>query len=134
MTSKRKEAPSSRAEELMRALSPPSTPTAQIRMVPPKGTVFGDRPEDELEMVAKIGEGSFGTVWRAVHRPSQSYVAVKKVRLDGEDDSMKEGATMEQLVHNNIVRFYALYKFVFRTPNGPTTATGCVTLRCWCWW
>ena len=96
------------AEELLRALSPPTA--ARYRVVPPRGTVFGERPEEELELLAKIGEGSFGTVWRAVHRPSQSLVAVKKVTAEGEDESMREGATMEQLTHENIVRFYALYR------------------------
>jgi len=97
---------SSLAVELMRALSPNSS----IRLMPPEGTVFGDKPEEEIEMLSKIGEGSFGTVWRAIHKPSQSYVAVKKVSLDGEDEAIKEGSTMEKLCHQNIVRFYAFYK------------------------
>jgi len=99
------------ADELMRALSPSvSAPPPMIKMIPPEGTVFGDDPEEELEMITKIGEGSFGSVYRALHIPSQSYVAVKKVDLEGEDDAMKEGSTMEKLTHQNIVRFYAYYK------------------------
>jgi len=97
------------AAELLRALSPRAQGPA-VRMKPPEGTVFGDDPEDELQFLTKIGEGSFGTVWRAIHKPSTSYVAVKKVSLDGEDDAMKEGSTMEKLCHQNIVRFYAFYK------------------------
>jgi len=104
--SESKEGGCSLAAELMRALSPSAT----IRLMPPEGTVFGDKPEEELEMITKIGEGSFGTVWRAIHKPSQSYVAVKKVSLDGEDEAIKEGSTMEKLCHQNIVRFYAFYK------------------------
>ena len=102
---------SSLAEELMRVLSPRQKgPT--VKMMPPEGTVFGENPEQELDFQSKIGEGSFGTVWRAIHRPSGSYVAVKKVSLDGEDEAMKEGSTMKQLCHQNIVRFYAFYMFV----------------------
>jgi len=78
-------------------------------MMPPEGTVFGENPDEELDFVSKIGEGSFGTVWRAVHKPSSSYVAVKKVSMDGEDEALKEGSTMKQLCHQNIVRFYAFY-------------------------
>ena len=100
------------ADELMRALSPSINAPPMINMIPPEGTVFGDDPEEELEMINKIGEGSFGSVYRALHIPSQSYVAVKKVDLEGEDDAMKEGSTMEKLTHQNIVRFYAYYKFV----------------------
>ena len=125
------------AAELLRALSPKTE--AGYLMAPPEGTVFGARPDDELELVSKIGEGSFGTVWRAVHRPSHAFVAVKRVRLDctdtgadagadsGADNSsssssssdsgnssssaLKESAAMEQLTHENIVRFYAQYRF-----------------------
>lgn len=109
------------AAELLRALSPKTTEAGYL-MAPPEGTVFGARPEDELELVSKIGEGSFGTVWRAVHRPSHAFVAVKRVRLDGTDtdaaspdaassSALKESAAMEQLTHENIVRFYAQYRF-----------------------
>ena len=100
---------SSLAEELMRVLSPRRS---NVRMMPPEGTVFGKNPDEELDFVSKIGEGSFGTVWRAVHKPSSSYVAVKKVSMDGEDEALKEGSTMKQLCHQNIVRFYAFYMFV----------------------
>ena len=100
---------SSLAEELMRVLSPQHS---NVRMMPPEGTVFGKNPDEELDFVSKIGEGSFGTVWRAIHKPSSSYVAVKKVSLDGEDEALKEGSTMKQLCHQNIVRFYAFYMFV----------------------
>lgn len=123
------------AAELLRALSPKTE--AGYLMAPPEGTVFGARPDDELELVSKIGEGSFGTVWRAVHRPSHAFVAVKRVRLDCTDagadsgadsgadagvdsnssdsgkssSALKESAAMEQLTHENIVRFYAQYRF-----------------------
>jgi len=104
-----KEGVSLAAIELLRSLSPnASNPTISLK--PPEGTPFGDKPEEELQMMTKIGEGSFGTVWRAVHKRSLSYVAVKKVSLDGEDEAVKEGSTMEKLCHQNIVRFYAFYK------------------------
>ena len=109
------EGSSTLADELMRVLSPHQTASA-VKMMPPEDTEFGENPEEELEFVSKIGEGSFGTVWRAIHRPSGSYVAVKKVSLDGEDEAMKEGSTMKQLCHQNIVRFYAFYMFVLFPP------------------
>ena len=48
---------------------------------PPPGTEFDtESVEDDYVMVKKVGTGSFGNVWKAVHLPSNSIVAVKKVR------------------------------------------------------
>lgn len=134
------------AAELMRALSPKTE--AEYLVAPPEGTVFGARPDDELELVSKIGEGSFGTVWRAVHRPSHAFVAVKRVRLDDADadadasadsssssssspsgSALKESAAMEQLTHENIVRFYAQYRFA-DFPSHPHTHRGLLVSPC----
>lgn len=38
-------------------------------------------PRDRLEQFAKIGEGSTGTVWTAIDKPTGRKVAVKKMDL-----------------------------------------------------
>ena len=48
--------------------------------LPPAGTNFDTEfPEEDYVMVKKVGTGSFGNVWKAIHTPSNSIVAVKKV-------------------------------------------------------
>jgi serine/threonine protein kinase len=40
----------------------------------------------KYEKIQKIGEGTYGTVFKARNRETQEIVALKKVRLDDEDD------------------------------------------------
>ena len=41
-------------------------------------------PEDVFDLKEKLGEGSYGSVYKAVHRVSKSFVAIKKVPLDAD--------------------------------------------------
>jgi serine/threonine protein kinase len=40
----------------------------------------------KYEKLNKLGEGTYGTVFKAKNRETQEIVALKKVRLDDEDD------------------------------------------------
>jgi len=46
----------------------------------------GGRPEDLFELLEQLGKGSFGAVYKARHRPSDTIVAVKVIPLGGEDE------------------------------------------------
>lgn len=41
---------------------------------------------DKYEKIERIGEGTYGTVYKARSLLTQEIVALKKVRLDDEDD------------------------------------------------
>ncbi|KAF2206817.1 hypothetical protein CERZMDRAFT_115552 [Cercospora zeae-maydis SCOH1-5] len=45
---------------------------------------------DEYEMLEELGSGSFGTVYRALHKPTGEYVAIKHIDLEGSDDDIRE--------------------------------------------
>lgn len=65
-------------QKVAEGASPSTSPSETAR--PPPGTSFeSSNPESDYTMLDKIGTGSFGTVWKALHRPSNSVVAVKKV-------------------------------------------------------
>jgi len=61
----------------------------------------------------KIGEGTYGVVYRARHTPSGTIVAMKKIRLEGEDEgipptSVREITLLKELKHPNVVDLKAI--------------------------
>ena len=42
------------------------------------------QPEKIFDLKEKLGEGSYGSVYKAVHKASNSLVAIKKVPLDSD--------------------------------------------------
>uniref|UniRef100_A0A1I7V545 Cell division protein kinase 5 n=1 Tax=Caenorhabditis tropicalis TaxID=1561998 RepID=A0A1I7V545_9PELO len=63
---------------------------------------------DKME---KIGEGTYGTVFKARNKSSGEIVALKRVRLDDDDEGVPSSALREicilrELKHRNVVRLY----------------------------
>ncbi|XP_037802398.1 cyclin-dependent kinase 2-like isoform X1 [Penaeus monodon] len=61
------------------------------------------------EKIEKIGEGTYGVVYKAQDRASKRIVALKKIRLENEADgvpstALREIALLKELDHDNIVR------------------------------
>jgi serine/threonine protein kinase len=64
---------------------------------------------DAYQKLEKIGEGSYGVVYKAKHRLTGSLVALKKIRLESEDEgvpatAIREISLLKELHHDNIVR------------------------------
>lgn len=60
------------------------------------------------EKVDKIGEGTYGVVYKAIERASGNVVAVKKIRLESEEEgvpstAIREISVLKELHHENIV-------------------------------
>lgn len=63
---------------------------------------------DKME---KIGEGTYGTVFKARNKSTGEIVALKRVRLDDDDEGVPSSALREicilrELKHRNVVRLY----------------------------
>uniref|UniRef100_A0A8R1E2F1 Cell division protein kinase 5 n=1 Tax=Caenorhabditis japonica TaxID=281687 RepID=A0A8R1E2F1_CAEJA len=63
---------------------------------------------DKME---KIGEGTYGTVFKARNKQTGEIVALKRVRLDDDDEGVPSSALREicilrELKHRNVVRLY----------------------------
>ena len=72
------------------------------------------RPEELFELLEQLGKGSFGSVYKARHRPSGTIVAVKVIPLTGEDeegleDMRREISLLQECVHPNVVRYFGSF-------------------------
>ena len=45
--------------------------------------------------IEKIGEGTYGVVYKAIYKPNNQMVALKKIRLEGEDEGVPSTAIRE---------------------------------------
>eukprot|EP01086_Lenisia_limosa_P010832 TRINITY_DN3559_c0_g1_i1.p1 TRINITY_DN3559_c0_g1~~TRINITY_DN3559_c0_g1_i1.p1 ORF type:complete len:325 (-),score=59.97 TRINITY_DN3559_c0_g1_i1:29-1003(-) len=66
---------------------------------------------NQFRVTEKLGQGVYGTVYKAVHRETGTVVALKKTPLDYENEgvpstSIREIALLKELRHPNIVRLY----------------------------
>jgi cyclin-dependent kinase 12/13 len=69
---------------------------------------WGERSVDVFEMIAQIGEGTYGQVYKAKDIDTKELVALKKVRLEHEKEgfpitAVREIKILRQLNHKNIV-------------------------------
>ncbi|KAJ3197036.1 Cyclin-dependent kinase 3 [Irineochytrium annulatum] len=64
---------------------------------------------DLYEKIEKIGEGTYGVVYKARDRNNNQIVALKKIRLESEDEgvpstAIREISLLKELKHPNVVR------------------------------
>ena len=64
----------------------------------------------KYEKLEKIGEGTYGTVFKAKNRETGEIVALKRVRLDDDEgvpsSALREICLLKELKHKNIVALY----------------------------
>ncbi|CAH8491728.1 unnamed protein product [Heterobilharzia americana] len=69
-------------------------------------------PKEEYKILAPIGSGTYGDVFKAVHREKRTLAAVKVMKIDLKDDIRsicQEIHTLRECRHPNIVQFYGSY-------------------------
>lgn len=64
----------------------------------------------QYEKVEKIGEGTYGVVYKARDRNTNETIALKKIRLEQEDEgvpstAIREISLLKEMQHRNIVRY-----------------------------
>ncbi|KAF3768470.1 Pkinase-domain-containing protein [Cryphonectria parasitica EP155] len=86
--------------------APPSLGHLDLASIPPSSTLATAARGARQPYVpqAKIGNGAYGTVYRAVHSYTGAYVAVKEIHKLNER-SLQEPAILQSLSHRNIVKF-----------------------------
>ena len=63
---------------------------------------------EKYEKLEKLGEGTYGVVYKGKHKKTGELVAIKKIRLEKEDDgvpstAIREISLLKNLKHPNIV-------------------------------
>lgn len=70
------------------------------------------RSMERYQKIEKVGEGTYGVVYKSKDRLTGEIVALKKIRLEAEDEgipgtAIREIALLKELQHPNIVRYVA---------------------------
>ena len=74
----------------------------------------GAIPElDKYKRLDKVGEGTYGVVYKCQNKETDEYVALKKIRLENEDEgipstAIREISILKQMRHPNIIRLIDL--------------------------
>ena len=84
---------------------------------------------EKYQKIEKIGEGTYGVVYKARNRVSGELVALKKIRLEAEDEgipstAIREISILKELQHPNIVRCVSCHPHVLLLPRRVWHATG----------
>jgi len=80
-----------------------------VRVILEEGTSRKD-PEKDFQMLEKLGEGSYGSVWKAIHKQTSTIVAIKRVGIDNDlEDIMKEIDFMKGCRSPYIVIYFGSY-------------------------
>jgi cyclin-dependent kinase len=65
---------------------------------------------ERYQKLEKIGEGTYGVVYKAKDRVREMIIALKRIRLEAEDEgipstAIREISLLKELRHPNIVKF-----------------------------
>ncbi|CAG0883724.1 unnamed protein product [Darwinula stevensoni] len=68
------------------------------------------QPEEVFDVLCKLGEGSYGSVFKALHKESGQVLAIKQVPVDTDlQEIIKEISIMQQCDSPYIVKYYGSY-------------------------
>lgn len=68
------------------------------------------QPEEVFDVICKLGEGSYGSVYKALHKESCQMLAIKQVSVDTDlQEIIKEISIMQQCDSPYIVKYYGSY-------------------------
>jgi cyclin-dependent kinase 2 len=64
----------------------------------------------QYEKIERVGEGTYGVVYKARDRRTNTIVALKKIRLEQEEEgvpstAIREVALLKELNHPNVVKY-----------------------------
>jgi Protein kinase domain len=97
-----------------RLLEPTDVPPPPASVQPESTLAPGpNRERDLYQIVAQVGEGTFGQVYKARNTQSGKYVALKRIRMESERDgfpvtAMREIKLLQSLRHENVINLHEM--------------------------
>ncbi|CAA7259762.1 unnamed protein product [Cyclocybe aegerita] len=96
------------------ARSPPSSPQVEQKNRPREPyPIPSSNPASQYTLLEKLGTGSFGTVYKAIHNDTKQIVAVKQIDLEDSDDDIseiqQEIASLAQCDSEYVTRYYGSF-------------------------
>ncbi|XP_040158209.1 serine/threonine-protein kinase 3 [Anopheles arabiensis] len=68
------------------------------------------QPDEVFDILCKLGEGSYGSVYKALHKESEQVLAIKQVPVDTDlQEIIKEISIMQQCDSPYVVKYYGSY-------------------------
>uniref|UniRef100_A0A9L0K8C7 Serine/threonine kinase 4 n=1 Tax=Equus asinus TaxID=9793 RepID=A0A9L0K8C7_EQUAS len=68
------------------------------------------QPEEVFDVLEKLGEGSYGSVYKASHKETSQIVAIKQVPVESDlQEIIKEISIMQQCDSPHVVKYYGSY-------------------------
>ncbi|KFB44978.1 serine/threonine-protein kinase 3 [Anopheles sinensis] len=68
------------------------------------------QPDEVFDIICKLGEGSYGSVYKALHKESEQVLAIKQVPVDTDlQEIIKEISIMQQCDSPYVVKYYGSY-------------------------
>jgi hypothetical protein len=91
----------------------PTTPRTSSTIVHPQLPERTRKPDDLYKILAQVGEGTFGKVYKARNQLNGLHVALKRIRMEGEKDgfpvtAMREIKLLQSLKHDNVVKLHEM--------------------------
>ncbi|KAJ4481537.1 Ste20-like serine/threonine kinase [Lentinula edodes] len=99
--------------------SPPSSPQAEHRNGPRDPyPIPSSNPASQYTLLEKLGTGSFGTVYKAMHNETKQIVAIKQIDLEDTDDDIseiqQEIASLAQCDSEYVTRYYGSFVVAYK--------------------
>ncbi|TBU32747.1 Pkinase-domain-containing protein [Dichomitus squalens] len=100
--------------------SPPPSPGAERKVRSPELWPYipSSNPASQYSLLEKLGTGSFGTVYKAIHNDSKQIVAIKQIDLEDSDDDIteiqQEIASLAQCDSEYVTRYYGSFVVAYK--------------------
>ncbi|XP_067887258.1 serine/threonine-protein kinase 3 isoform X3 [Heterodontus francisci] len=86
----------------------PSAPKSKLKKLSEDSLT--KQPEEVFDVLEKLGEGSYGSVFKAIHKESGQVVAIKQVPVESDlQEIIKEISIMQQCDSAYVVNYYGSY-------------------------